>query len=189
MALPPLLKTVLVQLVILSHSLAQPQETIRAPALPRRPSQLACTCCRTSRVDIPSTPSLEEQLSSGPVPHVYARSVPVARDNLRAPLPRHDHISDFRTNKFFSRERPGGPPPTASTYRPDLDHNFGDRDGRDRRDRDVPGVDIPPARYGVAFSRGPPPRRYSPSPPMLDRDCERERGRPYYPSRRSVVRV
>ena len=37
-------------------------------------------------------------------------------------------------------------------------------------------------RYGDVFSRGPPPRWYSPPPPVLDHDREQERGRPYYPT-------
>ena len=34
-----------------------------------------------------------------------------------------------------------------------LDRNFGDRDGRNRRDHDLADVDAPPARYGDTFSR------------------------------------
>ncbi|KAH0828091.1 hypothetical protein J3R83DRAFT_3750 [Lanmaoa asiatica] len=137
-----------------------------------------------ARVDIASAPSLEERLSLGPVPpRVYARAASVARDDLRAPPPKddlrdHDRVTDFRTNRDFSRERF-----IASTYRPDPDRGFGDRDDRDRRNRDVAGVDAPPARFGDTFSRVGPPRRYSPPPPMFDRDRERERGRVYYPTR------
>lgn len=156
-----------------------------APSLQDRLSQ-PTPAVVPPRVDIP--PSLEERLSLGPVSRTYVRAASVARDDLRAPLPKddlrdHDRITDFRTNRDFSRERPGGPLTTASTYRPDLDRGFGDRDERDRRERDVANVDAPPARFGDSFSRvGPPPqRRYSPPPPMFDRD--RERGRSYYPTR------
>ena len=168
--------------VPLEERLSQPAPT---PSLQDRLSQPVSTAV-PARVDIAPTPSLEERLSSGPVPRNYARSASVARDNLRAPLPKddfrdHDRVNDFRNSRAFSRER-NGPPFTASTYRPDLDRHLGNRDDRDRRDRDV-DVDPPPARYGEAFNRGPPPpRRYSP-PPMLDRDRERDRGRPYYPPR------
>ena len=172
--------------VPLEERLSQPAPT---PSLQDRLSQ-SVPAVVPPRVDIASAPSLEERLSSGPVPpRAYARAASVARDDLRAPLPKddprdHDRIPDFRTNRDFSRERPGGPLATASTYRPDLDRSFGDRDDRDRRDRNVTDVDAPPARYGDTFSRvGLPPRRYSPPPPVFDRDRERERGRPYYPTR------
>ena len=138
-------------IVPLEERLSQPAPT---PSLQDRLSQPAVP----ARVDIGSAPSLEERLSSGPVPpRTYPRSASVARDDLRAPLPvpkddprDHDRITDLRTNRDFSRERPAGPLPTASTYRPDVDRNFGDRD---RRDRDVADIDAPPARYGDGFSR------------------------------------
>jgi len=75
-----------------------------------------------ARVDIAPAPSLEGRLSSGPVPpRAYPRSVSIAGGDLHAPPPKddlrdHDRITNFRTNRDFSRERPGGPLPTASTY-------------------------------------------------------------------------
>lgn len=169
--------------VPLEERLSQPAPT---PSLQDRLSQPA-PAAAPARPDIASAPSLEERLSSAPVPpRAYARAASVARDDLRAPLPKddlreHDRINDFRTNRDFSRERPGLT--TASTYRPDLDRSF-DRGDRDRRDHDVTEVDAAPARYGDTFGRvgPPPPRRYSP-PPVYDRDRDRERGRAYYPLR------
>ncbi|KAF8553424.1 hypothetical protein OG21DRAFT_1485403 [Imleria badia] len=117
-------------------------------------------------------PSLEERLSSGPVP----LCAPPPNDDLRD----HDRIPDFRTNRDFSRERPGGPISITSSYRPDLDRGFGDRD-----DRDVADINPPPAHYGDTFSRGLPPRRYSRPPPVLDRDHEQERAHRH----RSVVKA
>ncbi|KIJ18487.1 hypothetical protein PAXINDRAFT_97280 [Paxillus involutus ATCC 200175] len=130
-----------------------------------------------------------------PPGRAYARSSSIARDDLRVPPSKddlrdrdRDRISDFRTSRDLSRERPGGPlPPPSSSYRPDLDRSFGDRDDRDRRERNPVDVDAPlpsSARFGDPLGRAaplPPSGRYSP-PPLLDRDRdrERERGRAFY---------
>ncbi|KAG6375602.1 hypothetical protein JVT61DRAFT_3168 [Boletus reticuloceps] len=105
--------------VPLEERLSQPGPT---PSLQDRLSQPVPPVV-PARAEIASAPSLGERLSSGPVPRPYPRSASVARDDLRAPLPKddlrdHDRINDFRTNRDFSRERLGGPLPTASTYRP-----------------------------------------------------------------------
>ncbi|KAF8840893.1 hypothetical protein BDN67DRAFT_967967 [Paxillus ammoniavirescens] len=156
---------------------------------------------RNSPLDPPRTavsndrPPVNDRFTRPVTPpgRAYARPSSIARDDLRVPPSKddlrdrdRDRISDFRTSRDLSRERPGGPlPPPSSSYRPDLDRSFGDRDDRDRRERNPVDVDasLPSsARFGDPLSRAaplPPSSRYSP-PPLLDRDRERERGRAFY---------
>ncbi|KIJ60076.1 hypothetical protein HYDPIDRAFT_43625 [Hydnomerulius pinastri MD-312] len=162
------------------------------PLDPPRPSTLNDRSPVNERFARPVTPP-------PPARGAYTRASSVVRDDLRGPPPKddvrdRDRERDFRTNsRDLSRERApplpatGGPPPlTSSSYRPpsDLDRSFGDRDDRDRRERDAMDLDAPPSRFVASDSLsrpGPPPRRYS--PPPLDRDRERDRGRAYYPPR------